>query len=112
MIGKGENIWHYVHVQDLSRLYLLLGEAAANEGEPATWNNLGYYLAEQGSYVAKQMHQLAAEIGFEKGFTPTPEVEYLTVDAAEVIMPYSRYTLGANSRGRAPRARNIQVRNP
>jgi hypothetical protein len=35
-IGKGENIWHYIHVQDLSNLYLLLGEAAVDGGPPAT----------------------------------------------------------------------------
>ena len=50
-VGKGHNVWHQVHVKDLSQLYLLLGEAAMNSGLPATWNDQGYYLAENGPFI-------------------------------------------------------------
>ncbi|CEL11758.1 hypothetical protein ASPCAL14855 [Aspergillus calidoustus] len=33
LIGEGKNIWHQVHVQDLSDVYCLLGDAAAAGGE-------------------------------------------------------------------------------
>jgi hypothetical protein len=53
MPGKGKNIWHQVHVQDLSELYLLLGEAAVSGGGKATWNEQGYYLAENSNRLRR-----------------------------------------------------------
>ncbi|GIK02046.1 F-actin-capping protein subunit beta [Aspergillus viridinutans] len=54
LVGEGKNIWHQVHIQDLSDLYLRLGDAAAAGGGDATWNELndeGYCLAENGPFV-------------------------------------------------------------
>lgn len=39
--GKGQNSWNQIHVKDLSKLYVLLGEAANGGGPPATWNDQG-----------------------------------------------------------------------
>lgn len=51
MVGKGDNVWHEIFINDLAQLFLLLTEAAVNGGGPATWNNEGYYLAENGTVV-------------------------------------------------------------
>lgn len=53
-VGKGENIWHYVHVQDLSAIYLRLVDLAVTDaGSAGCWNEGGYYLAENGFYVTR-----------------------------------------------------------
>lgn len=44
-VGNGTNIWTQVHVQDLSVLYLLLGEDIAQKGGKATWGKEGYYVS-------------------------------------------------------------------
>jgi hypothetical protein len=38
-VNEGRNIWHEVYVQDLTDLYVVLGEVATTEGSPATWND-------------------------------------------------------------------------
>ncbi|EWY79801.1 hypothetical protein FOYG_17090 [Fusarium oxysporum NRRL 32931] len=113
--GKGENIWHNIHVQDLSEIYLLLAEAAVSGKPAAKWNDEGYYLAENGSYIVKEMLTFAACIGFDKGLLQSPEVAFLSPDEANRILPYAHIMLGANSRGRAFRAKRLlgwSPRNP
>ncbi|KAL2409316.1 Oxidase ucsJ [Exophiala dermatitidis] len=106
-IGKGDNVWHYIHVQDLSKLYLLLGEAAVNGGPPATWNEQGYYLAEDGLFVWGELIQRIAEIAHKKGLLPDSEVESLSPDEADRLMPNARYAIGTNSRGISIRAKKL-----
>lgn len=45
--GKGQNTWNQIHVKDLSKLYVLLGEAANAGGPPATWNDQGKTLEQR-----------------------------------------------------------------
>ena len=45
---------HEIHVQDHSDLYLLLGEAAVEGVGEATWDEEGYYSAENGSFVGEK----------------------------------------------------------
>ncbi|EXJ92727.1 hypothetical protein A1O3_01279 [Capronia epimyces CBS 606.96] len=106
-VGKAENIWHYVHVQDLSKLYLLLGEAALNGGSPATWNELGYYLAENGSFVWGDVIQKIADIAHKKGLLPDSDVESLSQDEVDRIFVHGKYQLGTNSRGVSVRAKKL-----
>ncbi|KAK9319085.1 hypothetical protein V1517DRAFT_355377 [Lipomyces orientalis] len=103
-VGKGDNIWHYVHVRDLSN--------TANGGSPATWNDEGYYLAENGSYVTREMLQLTAQIAHKKGLLPSPEVVFVTPDEGDKLLPWARIVLGVNSRGIALRARKQLVWKP
>ncbi|EPY53570.1 hypothetical protein SPOG_03192 [Schizosaccharomyces cryophilus OY26] len=47
VVGKGDNIWYNIHVQDLNKLYLLLAESIVNGDLRATWNEeKWYYLTE------------------------------------------------------------------
>lgn len=106
-VGKGENIWHYIHVQDLSKLYLLLGEAAVNGGPPATWNDQGYYLAEDGSFVWGEILQKVADIAHKKGLLPDAEVESLSPDEVDRLIPHGKYGIGTNSRGISIRGKKL-----
>ncbi|KAK6362478.1 hypothetical protein LTS17_012819 [Exophiala oligosperma] len=49
-LGDGKIFWSYIHIYDLSRLYLLLVDEAVSNGSKATWNELGYYLVENGEF--------------------------------------------------------------
>lgn len=107
-VGKGENIWHYVHVHDLSNLYLLLGEAAVNGGPPATWNEQGYYLAENGSFVWGEVLQAIAKEAQKQGFLEDSKVESFSPDEADRLFdPLSKYLLGTNSRGASLRGKQL-----
>lgn len=106
-VGKGENIWHSIHVQDLSTLYLLLGEAAANGGPPATWNDQGYYLAENGSFVWGDIIQLIADIAYKKKLLPQPTVESYAPDEVDKYVSHGRYLFGTDSRGISIRGKRL-----
>ncbi|OAL30034.1 hypothetical protein AYO20_08938 [Fonsecaea nubica] len=106
-VGKGENVWHEIHVQDLSNLYLLLGEAAVNGGSPATWNDQGYYLAENGPFVWGDVIQEIANVAHKKGLLPEATVESLSPTEAETFLPYARLLMGTNSRGVSIRGKKL-----
>lgn len=106
-IGKSTNIWHQVHVHDLSKLYLLLGEAALNGGPPATWDDQGYYLAENGEFVwGDVLRAIAKEIS-NRGLVKLDEIKELEPEEAEKLYPRSKYGIGTNSRGVSIRGKKL-----
>lgn len=107
LVGKGENIWHQVHVQDLSNVYLALGDAAAENGGKATWNDEGYYFAENGSFVWGDIQRAVAQAAFDRKYIASPEVESLDDAQITEILPAGVYAWGSNSRGHAIRARKL-----
>ncbi|KAJ5165309.1 uncharacterized protein N7500_007139 [Penicillium coprophilum] len=107
LVGKGENIWHQVHVQDLSNLYLALGEAASAGGGKATWNDEGYYLAENGSFVWGDIQRAVAQSAFDKKLIASPDVESLDRAQTTDINSAGVYAWGTNSRGNSIRARKL-----
>lgn len=107
VVGKGDNIWHNIHVQDLSRLYLLLAEAAVNDGGNATWNQEGYYLAENGSYVVREMLQQACRILHQKGIVKSSEPEFLALEESKDTLLWFKIMVGGDSRGIAVRGRKL-----
>lgn len=76
-VGDGKNIWHQVHIQDLSTLYLTLGEAAVLGGGRATWGRQGYYFAENGSFAWGDIQRSITLAAYEKKFIPTSQVDVL-----------------------------------
>ncbi|ETI23831.1 hypothetical protein G647_05637 [Cladophialophora carrionii CBS 160.54] len=106
-VGKGENIWHQIHVADLSNLYLLLGEAALNKGEPATWNAEGYYLAENGPFVWGDVLQEIANVAHKKGLLQDPTLESLPPRDADAYLPHASLAIGTNSRGISIRGKKL-----
>ncbi|KAJ5805861.1 uncharacterized protein N7503_003463 [Penicillium pulvis] len=107
LVGKGENVWHQVHVQDLSNVYLALGDAAAEGGGKATWNDEGYYLAENGSFVWGDIQRAVAQSAFEQKYIQSPEVEVLDGKQTTEILSAGIYAWGSNSRGHSLRARKL-----
>lgn len=106
-VGKGENIWHEVHVADLSKLYLLLGEAAAAGGPPATWNDQGYYLAENGTFVWGEVLQAVATEAHKQGFLPSAELKPLSAEEAGKMSFFFSVATSTDSQGRSLRGKNL-----
>jgi nucleoside-diphosphate-sugar epimerase len=107
VVGNGKNVWHEVHVQDLTDLYVLLGEAAAGGGPPATWNEQGYYLAENGSFVWGDILKAIAQNAHGKGYLPKPTVEAFSAEEIKQVFAFGDFMVGSNSRGESLRARNL-----
>lgn len=107
LVGQGKNVWHQIHVQDLSNVYLALGEAAAAGGGQATWGDQGYYFAENGSFVWGDVQRAIAKAAFEKKLIPSPEAEPLPDAKVAELNPRGLYAWGSNSRGHAVRARKL-----
>lgn len=107
LVGQGTNIWHQVHVQDLSKVYLSLGEAAAAGGAPATWNDAGYYFAENGSFVWGDIQREVAKVAHEKGLIPSSDVESIPDAQVTELNQFGLYAWGSTSRGHAIRARKL-----
>lgn len=106
-VGKGENRWDEIHVTDLARLYVLLGEAAAAGGSPATWNEEGYYLTENGSYTWGNVMSALAKEAHKQGFLPSAEVKQLSVEEANAISTFFPLIFGTDVRGEAVRGKKL-----
>lgn len=111
-VGQGQNIWHQVHVQDLSDLYLRLGEEAASGGGKATWGKEGYYFAENGPFVWGEIQRAVAKVAIGKGLIPVLEPDVLDEKQTEAEFKHGAYSWGTNSRGHAIRARKLLGWNP
>ncbi len=91
-IGRGENIWSNVHIEDLADLYL-----AALDRAPAG----AFYYAENGECSMKQIAQAIASALKLGGTASMSQAEA----AAEWGEGSAQWSFGSNSRVRAVRAR-------
>ncbi|KAG5802825.1 hypothetical protein H9Q74_008047 [Fusarium xylarioides] len=107
VVGKGRNIWHYVHIRDLSKLFVLLTDAAAAGGGRASWDGQGYYFAESGSVTWGDISKAITEAAFRNGYITTKDLDVLDWDATAALDPKGPYRWGSNSRGCALRAAKL-----
>ena len=92
-VGRGENIWSNVHIDDLVSLYLLAFEKA-----PAG----AFYYAENGE---NSYREVAAGISRMLGFGGRTKPLPIDQAAAELGESAAHFSFGSNSRVRAVRAR-------
>lgn len=108
IINEGTNTWTESHVQDLSNIFLGLVTAAMQpDGGKATWNDEGYYFSETGSFVWGDIARAIAKIAHEKKLIGTADVETITADEADKLIPMGSYLWGTNSRCKAQRASKV-----
>jgi len=108
VVGDGENKWTQVHVQDLSDVYLGLVTAALTPGgKKATWNEEGYYFAENGEFIWGDVGREIAKIAFDKKFINSPEIDHVNKEEADKLRTAGSYLWGTNSRCRAIRAKEL-----
>lgn len=106
-VGKGKNVWNQVHIQDLSKLYLLLGEAAVNGGPPAIWDDHGYYFAESGFFVWGDVIKAVAEEISKQCHSGLMEMEELSPEDAAKWLPFAKFLIGTNCRGTSIRGKQL-----
>lgn len=107
-VNEGKNIWHQVHVQDLSQIFVSLVTAATQPGGgKATWNDKGYYFAEDGDFVWGDISRSIAKIAAEKGFIQSAEIDSLPAAEVNKLMTAGAFLTGTNSRAKAVRAREL-----
>ena len=92
-IGRGDNVWSNVHIDDLVDLYLL----ALDKAPPGA-----FYYVENGE---NSMREVCRAIGRMLGLGERTEPMTLEEAAAEWGEGAASYTMGSNSRVRALRAR-------
>jgi len=121
-IGKGLNLWSKVHVEDLAQLFIIMLERALQEPvddnsstasaaskAPLPKNEDGYYFAQAGEdFRWGDYAQIVAGVFKELGVDPSGEVVPLLREEADAIFsPMFAQLIGANSRCRAVKAREI-----
>lgn len=104
-VRGGKNGWNYVHIRDLSVLYLLLTEAAARGGQGADWNEEGYYFSENGEYLWGELARDITKRAAAKGYIKSDEVDELEPEEVKKLHPFGHVLWGSNSKGKAERAR-------
>ncbi|KII85280.1 hypothetical protein PLICRDRAFT_179013 [Plicaturopsis crispa FD-325 SS-3] len=105
VVGKGANIWPYVHIDDCQDLYIVLLDAALSGSDKAGHGHQGYYFAENGEHNLYDVSAEIARVLFElgKGQRPSPTV----FSDDEVKKYFGGPYIGSNSRARANRSRAL-----
>ncbi|KAF2750351.1 NAD(P)-binding protein [Sporormia fimetaria CBS 119925] len=107
-VGEGKNMWTQVHVRDLSNVFLaLFTEAMSAGGGKATWDDEGYYFAEAGGFVWGDVSKGIAKVAKKNGWIESEEVESVSAEEADRLVPMASYMWGSNSRCMAYRARKV-----
>jgi nucleoside-diphosphate-sugar epimerase len=106
-IGKGLNVWDHVHIEDLARLYILLLDKAL-EGKAGKGREGGWYFAEEGHYVLKDVATRVAEVLHARGLIPSAQVAQFKDDSeAEKALGPHWFYFGTNSKSSADRSRQL-----
>jgi nucleoside-diphosphate-sugar epimerase len=111
-VGDGRSEWNWVHVRDLSRVYLSLMEdamdrVAGKEGGKATWGKEGYYFVETGLYVWGEVARLIGKAGKELGVLKSDEGDGVSQEEAEKLMEGGSLQWGFNSKSKSIRAKKL-----
>ena len=106
-VEAGQARWTNIHVFDLSKCFLKLVESANAGGSGATWGKEGYYFTENGEHIWGEMSILVAHEAFKQGLIPSDKVSSISSEEANKLSRAGAILWGANSRGRAVRAREV-----
>ncbi|KAH7122514.1 NAD dependent epimerase/dehydratase family protein [Dendryphion nanum] len=107
-IEEGRNIWTQIHVRDLSNVFLSLVTAALSpDGGKATWNEEGYYFTENGDFAWGDVGSAIAKDAFQKKLIKSADIDSISPEDADKLVPMGSYLWGTNSRCRAIRANKL-----
>ena len=108
VVGEGTNVWTQVHVQDLSEVYLALVTAALSaDGGKATWNDEGYYFAENGEFAWGDVGRAIAKTAFKQKLINSDEADSVSKEEADNMRAFGSYLWGTNSRCKSIRANKL-----
>ncbi|KAG6331881.1 hypothetical protein ID866_7207 [Astraeus odoratus] len=103
MVGKGENIWTNVHIDDIADLFIVVYENALSE--KAAHGREGLYFGENGEHKLYDVAKAISQTLFELGRGRSPEPESFTEEDYERPEISGIYFPGTNSRCRGRRGR-------
>lgn len=106
-VGAGQTRWTEVNVHDLSNVYLLLVEAAVQGGGKAAWGSEGYYFTENGEFLWADVAKAVAHEAYKQGLIKEDKTVQYEPDQVQKLHPFGPVIWGANSRGKAVRARQL-----
>jgi nucleoside-diphosphate-sugar epimerase len=111
-LGDGKAFWSLIHVYDLSRLYVLLVDEAVSNGSHATWNENGYYFAENGEFSWGYIcHEIAKEAYSQNAIT-SGNIVTIPVERSGLFLSVARPIANYMARSRALRARKLLAWKP
>lgn len=106
-VGKGENYWNCVHVQDIADFYIFILDQAL-DGKADVGEN-GWYFCETGEYQLKEATEKVAESMVKYGLLKKSKIDALKKE--EVDKEYGEImgwiVTGGNSRCKAERGRKL-----
>ncbi|KAL4876685.1 NAD dependent epimerase/dehydratase family protein [Aspergillus karnatakaensis] len=104
-LGKGENVWGFIHVEDLGALFArLLGAAIQGSDDGDVWGGNGVYFPENGSVVFKDLYSAIATEAQKQGFIDTDEIDEITPEEANGLSPHAAAVWGTNANLTSSRA--------
>lgn len=103
VVGKGENIWPDVHIDDVSDLFIVVYESALS-GEAAHGRE-GFYFGENGEHKMYDVAKAIARALHELGKGRSPEPESFTEEDYKRFGRQDLEYLGTNARCRGRRGR-------
>ena len=108
-VGAGKSAWSFVHVHDLSDVYLRLAEAAANGGQGAEWGDQAFYFTNNGDLTWSDVahHIVAILAARDSSSLETTEIDISTPADIKQLMEIMLGTLGCNSLSRGSRTRHV-----
>lgn len=106
MVGKGQNIWPNVHIDDVGALFRVVFDYAITPGKKGNHGHEGYYFAESGEHTLWSAGQRIGLAMYRQGLGKETEPTTFTKDELDKYFKGSDY-LGSNSRARGDRSRKI-----
>ncbi|KAF4448340.1 hypothetical protein F53441_8239 [Fusarium austroafricanum] len=107
-VGPGESRWGNIHIEDLSRIFLLLVEKAVEGNQDENiWGANGIFFTAAGEVSFGEISRRIAVAAHDFNLIPSEEVD--SVDAKEIddLIPHGSVLLGTNARSGAHRAEAV-----
>ncbi|KAI6142651.1 hypothetical protein BKA82DRAFT_1003327 [Pisolithus tinctorius] len=105
MVGKGENVWPNVHIDDIADLYIIVYENALSG--KAGHGREGFYFGENGEHKLYDLSKVVAQELYNVGRGKSPEPAPFTEEDYKRPENFGLEFLGTNARCLARRARAL-----
>ncbi|KAL0569749.1 hypothetical protein V5O48_012210 [Marasmius crinis-equi] len=110
-IGKGENVWANVHIDEVTDFYVLLFKNVLKDSNDVPHGKEGYFFIGADEHKSKQWYSEVAKVLFDLGKVKSPEPTLFTEQEAKQYFgeqgTYLLDVFGGNARSVSNRARKL-----
>ncbi|KAM0270395.1 hypothetical protein ACHAPA_003579 [Fusarium lateritium] len=107
-IGPGESRWGNIHIADLSRIFVRLVEKAVEGHEESNvWGAHGLYFTGVGELSFGEISRRVAAAAHDLHLIPGREVDEISGEEADQLLPHGSVLFGTNARCGAQRAERV-----